>query len=100
LVIKAEAESALCAYNDYGAICNFRGIRSFSTFGGPWFCREHYYKMMGYNGMEGRHGNELPDPVTTPLTEEFRKQLKPRDCMPMEKYFPRVPGQDDEEVAA
>lgn len=87
-------ESLLCAFNDHGLPCTFYGMRSFSTFGGPWYCREHYYRMMGYNGMEGRKGNALPDPCNSSLVPELLKKVKQPSKGNLEKWLPREPGEE------
>lgn len=57
----------MCEWNDHGLSCGCRGILSPGNLGhGPWYCREHFYKLRGYPDMEaeGLHGNQLPK---TPL---------------------------------
>lgn len=79
----------MCAWNDHGQTCSHMGCNSNNPQGGPWYCREHYYRMMGYGGMEGKHGNELPTPSHSHAVETLRAARKRRE-----------PGQDDEEIAA
>lgn len=76
---KEESQATLCAWNDYGESCGHRGILSLNTNGTVFYCRQHFYKLMGYPDMEkeGLHGNQL---LKTPLhswaVDEMRKRLK------------------------
>src|SRR5580765_5660524 len=56
---KPEKTYALCEWNEYGEPCQHRGILSPGTAGGPWYCREHFYKLRGYP--DKVRGNEMYD---------------------------------------
>lgn len=74
------AGPTMCCWNDHGVICRARGIISPSTNGsGPWYCREHWYKLRGYPDMdaEGLHGNGLPKkPLHSLAADQIRAKLK------------------------
>ena len=96
----ADKGPVLCSWNDFGETCSARGILSPATGGSPWYCREHFYRLRHWSGMEGKHGNELPAPITSSrAVDEEGKKVKPRRGNPFAKYvnIPREPGQDDEE---
>lgn len=41
--------------------CGAVGIMSESVVGGgPYYCRQHWYQLKGFGGMENRIGNDLP----------------------------------------
>lgn len=71
--------STMCEWNDHGASCGWRGILSPSNLGkGPWYCREHFYKLRGYHdmGAEGLHGNQLPKtPLHSFAVDEMHKRM-------------------------
>jgi hypothetical protein len=99
---KTARSAGLCEWNNYGDSCQHRGILSPGTSGGPWYCREHFYRLRGYKDMEdeGLHGNQLP---TKPMHSYAVEQLRPlvtRTGGSMGKFLrKREPGQDDEEAA-
>lgn len=78
--VLTEAGPSLCAWNDQGELCRDRGSLSHSTTGsGPWYCREHYYRLMGYADMqaEGLHGNQVPKkPLHSFAVDQVRGRLK------------------------
>jgi hypothetical protein len=50
----------LCAYNDHGMLCNSAGTLSLTTLGGgPWYCREHFSRMMGWDQPKPVHNRSL-----------------------------------------
>jgi hypothetical protein len=55
---KAEG-GEICAWNDHGDRCGYRGVVSTTTTGGgQWYCREHWGRLQGYD--PACRGNELP----------------------------------------
>jgi len=67
-----------CNWNDHGNSCGARGILSTGNLGfGPWYCREHFYKLRGYSDMEaeGLQGNKVPK---TPLTSLAVREMVER----------------------
>lgn len=84
-----------CCWNDYGDTCGDRGILSQGTNGGPWYCREHFYRLMRWTGMEGKHGNQLPEAHgSSKAVDDVRANLKLRAGKPLAKFLPRA--EDDE----
>ena len=78
--VNQAAGPAMCCWNDHGVTCRARGILSPSTNGsGPWYCREHGYKLRGYPDMqaEGLRGNQLPQkPLHSFAAELITDRLK------------------------
>jgi len=70
----------MCCWNDYGEVCNYRGVLSPGNLGaGPWYCREHFYKLRGYPDMEKEKlkGNAVPmTPMHSFAVDEIQKRLK------------------------
>lgn len=67
----------LCEWNDHGMSCGCRGILSPGTAGGPWYCREHFYKLRGYYDADRYRGNDLPDtPQHSAAVDELAAKLK------------------------
>lgn len=78
-----------CSWNDYGDTCPHRGILSPGTNGGPWFCREHFYRLRGYKDMEdeGLHGNQLPKrPMHSAAVDVIRPLVTRTTGKPMAKF--------------
>lgn len=49
----------MCSWNDHGQACGYHGVMSSSTVGGgPWYCREHWARLQGYD--PGCVGNGIP----------------------------------------
>lgn len=68
---------ALCEWNDHGMSCGYRGILSPGTAGGPWYCREHFYKLRGYWDADKYRGNNLIDaPLHSFAVDEMAAKLK------------------------
>lgn len=43
----------LCAFNDHGYVCHLPGHLSTGTLGGgPWYCRKHFARLMGWPSWE------------------------------------------------
>lgn len=56
--------------------CAHAGIISASPAGIKYRCREHHYKLRGYTGMEGKTGNELPEPLSSMSVKWMHKRIE------------------------
>lgn len=71
--------ATICAWNDHGETCGHPGIASFATTGtGSWYCREHWYRLRGFAGMEGKRGNQMPAEIHSYAVEILQAKLKAR----------------------
>ncbi len=105
----------LCAWNDHGVGCRYKGIISSTTNGaGNWYCRQHWSELNGEK-TEVR-GNSLPPVVAKPKVNrapvKIRTEIPPvAEWMEGEEYRAfrervrervalgvREPGDDDEDV--
>lgn len=79
-----------CEFNDHGLACAQVGFLSQSTNGsGPWYCRTHFARIMGWPAVEARTAPQRPrsiavDELTAGLKEPYRSRALARQGRPVE----------------
>lgn len=81
---------SMCEWNDHGLACGHRGILSPGTAGGPWYCREHFYKLRGYHDADNFRGNDLRGSETKTSSFAVDEMIKKIAA----KQRVREPGED------
>lgn len=90
----------VCAWNDHGHRCHWRGVFSTTTVGGgQWYCREHWESINGrHPAGPGNHEVESTRSVAMRAWDGWYDRWIERR-KPGKRFTQREPG-DDDEVAA
>ena len=71
-------QARLCEFDDHGQPCGYPGHLSTGTLGtGPWYCRTHFARVMGWPAVEASAVREKPlsiavEELTAGLQEPYR----------------------------
>jgi len=77
-VAEKAPQARICEFNDHGHDCGYPGHLSTGTLGtGPWYCRAHFARVMGWPAIEASAVREKPlsiavEELTAGLKEPYR----------------------------
>jgi|GEM_PF-3999288 len=89
----AEIQPDRCTWNDHGIACTHAGVVSFSTQGGPWYCRQHADEFRGLQ--PAAVGNQITSRPTSRAIQELRSKW----TLVGKRYKPLNPVQGEEAAA-